>query len=84
MSDRKASRRRWYFSREEHGEGETHGWGRRWITLDPGPPGLPPTPACMLWTLIRLGWIDKESELGLTGFLWLRLEGRHCLFGSGC
>ena len=44
----------------------------------------PPTPACMLWTLIRLGWIDKESELGLTGFLWLRLEGRHCLFGSGC
>lgn len=84
MSDRKASRRRWYFSRQEHGEGETHGWGRRWVTLDLGPPGLSPTPACTLWTLIRLGWIDKEAGLGFTAFLWLRLEGRHHLFGSGC
>ena len=84
MSDRKASRRRWHFSREEHGEGETHRWGCRWVTLDPGPPGLPPTPTCPLWMLIRLGWIDKVAGLGFIGFLWLRHEGRHRLFGSGC
>lgn len=40
--------------------------------------------SCTLRTLIRLGWIDKEAGLGFIGFLWLRLEGRHCLFDSSC
>lgn len=50
----------------------------------PGSAWSSPTPACTLRTLIRLGWIDKEAGLGFIGFLWLRLEGRHCLFDSSC
>lgn len=65
----KASRRRWHFSREEHGEGETHRWGCRWVTLDPGPPGSP-TPSLHARTLIRLGWIDKG---GRAWFYWFSL-----------
>lgn len=69
MSDRKASRRRWHFSREERGEGETHRWGCRWVTLDPGPPGLPPPqPASSGRSLDLAGLIRRQGLVSLVFF----------------